>query len=106
MVRPLSVFSGIILLSFASLAGERKLPWAFLPLKEADSAPAVQNTAWPKNRIDFFVLSKFEEAEMPPASQADARFQKLIDRQITFEHAGRDYRLTDVYGKVATDILS
>ena len=30
-----------------------------------------------------------------------------IDHErLTFEHAGRDYRLTDVYGKVATEILA
>ena len=29
----------------------------------------------------------------------------LDHTQLTFEHAGRDYRLTDVYGEAATKIL-
>ena len=30
----------------------------------------------------------------------------LDHTQLTFEHAGRDYRLTDVYGEAATKILA
>jgi hypothetical protein len=26
--------------------------------------------------------------------------------RLTFEYAGRDYRLTDVYGRVVTDLLA
>lgn len=95
------------------------MPWAFLPLKETDSTPVVQNTAWPKNRIDFFILNKLEEAEIPPAAQADARtlarrlsfnltglppkadagFQKLIDGQITIEDEIERLLATPQYGE-------
>ncbi|MBT6849571.1 MAG: DUF1501 domain-containing protein, partial [Opitutae bacterium] len=30
----------------------------------------------------------------------------LDHEQLTYRHAGRDFRLTDVYGKVITDIFA
>jgi len=74
-----------MLLPFGSIAGETKLPWAFLPLAETDSLPSVQNTAWPKTRIDYFILSKLEAAERHPAPQADAR---MLARRLSFDLTG------------------
>src|SRR5688500_7492961 len=44
--------------------------WAFLkPLRPA--LPPVQNAAWPRNDIDYFVLARLEKERIPPSPQAD-----------------------------------
>lgn len=48
---------------------EGRRHWAFLPLS-APKIPTVQNTAWPKNDIDRFLLAKQEERKIKPAPQA------------------------------------
>ena len=37
--------------------------WAFAPLAKPAS-PAVENTRWPENEIDRFILAKLEEAKL------------------------------------------
>jgi hypothetical protein len=44
--------------------------WSF-QLPEPHGAPAVQNTAWPRDAIDNFVLAKLEELQLAPAADAD-----------------------------------
>ncbi|MBM3760279.1 MAG: DUF1553 domain-containing protein [Acidobacteria bacterium] len=43
--------------------------WAFQPLQKP-SAPAVKNTAWPRNSIDNFVLATLEAKNLKPAAEA------------------------------------
>ncbi len=85
MVRAFSVFSGIVLFSFSSSAEERRLPWAFLPLAESKSLPPVQDTTWPKNRIDYFILNRLESSATKPSPQADPR---TLARRLSFDLTG------------------
>ena len=44
--------------------------WAFQPLS-ATKAPAVKNTAWPKNDLDRFILAEMEKNGLQPSPEAD-----------------------------------
>ncbi len=44
--------------------------WAFQP-PTSPPIPAVQNRHWPKNAIDFFILSKLEESGIQPVPPAE-----------------------------------
>ncbi|MFN7936226.1 MAG: PSD1 and planctomycete cytochrome C domain-containing protein [Bryobacteraceae bacterium] len=46
--------------------------WAFQPLRQ-QAAPAVRNTAWPRSRIDGFVLARLEQKGLTPSPAADRR---------------------------------
>ncbi len=51
--------------------------WAFQPVQEM-KAPKVKNAAWPKNKIDNFVLAQLEHAKLPPSKEALPR--ELVER--------------------------
>lgn len=44
--------------------------WAFLPLADV-APPSVQQTAWPRQPIDAFILAKLEAHQLTPAVDAD-----------------------------------
>jgi hypothetical protein len=44
--------------------------WAFLKPKRA-ALPVVQNRAWPRNGVDFFVLARLEKRGLKPGAEAD-----------------------------------
>ncbi|MGB1744806.1 MAG: DUF1549 domain-containing protein, partial [Limisphaerales bacterium] len=46
--------------------------WAFAPLAKP-ATPAVENTRWPENEIDRFILAKLEEAKLQPNRRAENR---------------------------------
>ncbi|MEO6314855.1 MAG: PSD1 and planctomycete cytochrome C domain-containing protein [Chitinophagaceae bacterium] len=58
--------------------------WAFSAPKKT-SLPAVKNTSWPKNEIDFFVLNKMEELNLQPNEEADK--ERLLKR-VCFDITG------------------
>jgi hypothetical protein len=58
--------------------------WAFVPLKEVP-VPDVKNKAWPKNQLDYFVLSKLEKRNIAPNAEADK--ERLLKR-ICFDITG------------------
>ncbi|MEP6727344.1 MAG: PSD1 and planctomycete cytochrome C domain-containing protein [Bacteroidota bacterium] len=51
--------------------------WAFTPPKKS-SPPEVNDKAWPKNEIDFFVLNKMEQTGLQPNEEADK--ERLLKR--------------------------
>ena len=51
--------------------GSGRSHWAFKP-PERSSPPAVQDTKWPRNAIDRFVLARLEAANIKPSAEADA----------------------------------
>ncbi|QIF00909.1 DUF1549 and DUF1553 domain-containing protein [Roseimicrobium sp. ORNL1] len=59
-------------------------PWSFRELRPS-SPPAVQNAAWPRNRIDQFVLAKMEAAGLTPAPPASA---DVLTRRLSFDLTG------------------
>ena len=58
--------------------------WA-LQSPKADEVPEVQNSSWPRNSIDFFILSKLEEAGLNPVPDADRR---TLVRRLYFDLIG------------------
>jgi hypothetical protein len=51
--------------------------WAFRPFRDM-AAPHVEQSAWPRNRLDRFVLQELEAKRLSPSSVADPR--TLIER--------------------------
>ena len=58
--------------------------WSFLPPSQPP-VPKVQNTNWPRNPIDKFVLARMEQAGLHPSPEADR--ERLL-RRITFDLTG------------------
>lgn len=58
--------------------------WSFQPLANPQP-PAVQNTAWPANEIDRFILARIESAQLTPAADADPR---TLVRRLTYDLTG------------------
>ena len=46
--------------------------WSFQPVRE-QAAPAIQQTAWPRTKIDRFILAKLEQNKLKPSAEADPR---------------------------------
>src|SRR5207237_10848561 len=46
--------------------------WAFQPVSQT-AAPLVKQQAWPRKKIDFFVLRELEAKLLSPSAQADPR---------------------------------
>ena len=47
--------------------------------------PAVQDTSWPRTRIDWFILARMEAAGLRPAPEAEAR---VLNRRLAFDLTG------------------
>jgi Protein of unknown function (DUF1549)/Protein of unknown function (DUF1553)/Planctomycete cytochrome C len=58
--------------------------WSFQPIKQ-HSVPKVNNSAWVRNPIDAFILSKLETAGIAPSKQADKR---TLIRRVSFDLTG------------------
>jgi hypothetical protein len=58
--------------------------WSFQPVRKPP-LPTVKNTAWPRNPIDLFVLSKLEQNNLAPAPEAD---RVTLIRRLTFDLLG------------------
>ena len=58
--------------------------WSFLPPKKAPR-PAVKDTEWPRNEIDYFVLSRLEKEGLKPSPEADKR---TLIRRVTLDLTG------------------
>ena len=58
--------------------------WSFQPVKDAP-LPTVQNQAWPKKPLDYFILAKLDEQKLKPVAAADKR---TLVRRATFDLTG------------------
>jgi len=57
--------------------------WAFIPPRSMP-VPTVENTAWPKNPIDNFILQKLEQKGIDPNPEADKeRLLKRVSLDLT-----------------------
>lgn len=73
--------------------------WAFQSIRRTDP-PSVQNTKWPLNAVDKFVLAKLESAELtpsPPASRA------ALIRRVSFVLTGLPPSVDQVQDFVSSD---
>jgi hypothetical protein len=64
--------------------GPKPLPWSFAPLKRV-APPKVNDAAWPKTRIDYFILAKMEAVGLKPAPRAEDR---VLQRRLAFDLTG------------------
>ncbi|MEX2397839.1 MAG: DUF1553 domain-containing protein, partial [Balneolales bacterium] len=71
---------------------EWKPHWAYIP-PEIGELPEVENTSWPQNPIDYFVLSKLEAQGLNPSAKASR--EKLI-RRVSFDLTGLPPTLAEV----------
>jgi hypothetical protein len=58
--------------------------WAFV-VPNRTAVPEVRNRSWPRNQIDFFILSRLESVGLQPQTQADRA--KLL-RRVTLDLTG------------------
>lgn len=58
--------------------------WSFQPVNDP-AVPKVRNANWPRTGIDHFILARMEQADVTPASAADAR---TLLRRVTFDLTG------------------
>ena len=58
--------------------------WAFVPPKRPRLAK-VNNSAWPRNGIDHFVLAKLEQSQLAPSPEAD---KATLLRRVSFDLTG------------------
>ncbi len=61
-----------------------KTHWSFQPAHNP-RPPAIRNSAWPRNGIDRFILSRLERERMSPNPQADPR---VLIRRVYFDLIG------------------
>ena len=62
----------------------KALHWSFQPIQNPPE-PAVQNTSWPRNSLDRFILAKLEAQGRQPAPAANRR---TLIRRATFDLTG------------------
>ena len=60
------------------------LHWSFVT-PQRPTLPKVNNTSWPRNPIDYFVLARFEQEGLKPSSEAD---KALLLRRVTLDLTG------------------
>lgn len=58
--------------------------WSYVPCRRP-AVPAVQNSAWPRNAIDHFILERLEREALKPAPAAD---RVALLRRVTFVLTG------------------
>ncbi|MEM9674090.1 MAG: PSD1 and planctomycete cytochrome C domain-containing protein [Bacteroidota bacterium] len=72
------------LIKWIEQGAEWKNHWAFTAPIKAD-IPEVQNTEWPRNEIDYFVLDKLESLQLTPSEEAD---KETLIRRLSFDLNG------------------
>jgi hypothetical protein len=68
--KPLTDAQKQILEQWIAEGAEYEAHWAFVPPRQA-SLPAVKQTEWPKNAIDYFILARLEAEGLTPSPEAD-----------------------------------
>lgn len=58
--------------------------WALQPIRKS-AVPEVQETDWPQDEIDAFILARLEEKKLSPAGDAD---RHTLLRRVTFDLTG------------------
>ncbi len=73
-----------ILKKWIQQGAEWQQHWSFTPPKQSDIPEVVQKD-WPKNEIDYFILSRLEKENIKPSPEADK--ERLI-RRLSFDLTG------------------
>ncbi|CAG5018122.1 hypothetical protein DYBT9275_05934 [Dyadobacter sp. CECT 9275] len=81
-----------ILIRWIREGAEYKPHWAFVK-PEKTEMPEVKNEDWPKNPIDYFILSKLEEENLTPSKEAG---KELLLRRVTLDLTGLPPTLSEI----------
>ena len=81
------------------LAARRAGHWAWRPI-ERTTAPAVQQSSWPSDELDRFVLAKLEESGLLPAQPAD---RATWLRRVTYDLTGLPPSVGELNAFLAND---
>ena len=73
--------------------------WAFVPL-QSPSLPDIRYSQWPRNAIDYFVLSSLKEQSSVPSQEAT---RESLLRRISFDLTGLPPLLSEIDEFVADD---
>jgi len=84
--------------SFA-ITDEQRSFWSFRDI-HAVAPPTVQQSDWPRNNIDRFVLSAMEQNQLSPATAADKR---MLLRRATFDLVGLPPTIEELDAFLADD---
>ena len=71
---------------------EWKPHWSFMPV-QAPVRPSVVAAEWPRNDLDYFVLSRLEREGLSPSSEAD---RAVLLRRVTLDLTGLPPTLTEI----------
>ncbi|GAB3996800.1 DUF1553 domain-containing protein [Spirosoma daeguense] len=82
--RFLTPYEKAVLMKWIEQGATYKPHWALIK-PEIATLPTVKNTSWPKNPIDFFVLSSLEKAGLKPSPEAD---KETLLRRVTLDLTG------------------
>lgn len=80
----LSAKEKAILIKWIEQGAEYKPHWAFVKPEKAN-VPDVNNTAWPINAIDHFILQRLEEENIKPSARAQ---KELLLRRLSLDLTG------------------
>lgn len=61
-----------------------QIHWAYVPPRRS-ALPSVKVSAWPRNEIDYFVLSRIEQENLKPSLEAD---KNTLIRRLSFDLTG------------------
>lgn len=82
--KPLTEIQKDLLQRWVAEGASYQMHWAFEPPEKADT-PAVQNSAWPRNDLDRFVLARLEQEGISPSPEAD---KATLIRRVTQDLTG------------------
>ena len=90
--KPLSASDAALLRRWVSEGAAWKKHWAFLP-PEHLPVPGVTNTAWVRNELDHFILSRLEKEGLQPNPEAD---RATLIRRATLDLTGLPPTIAEV----------
>ena len=82
--RQLTAYDKAVLIRWIEQGAVYKPHWAFIKPQERP-VPALQDSRWPRNPIDHFVLQKLQEKKMQPSPPADP---ETLLRRVTLDLTG------------------
>lgn len=88
-----------LILKWIEQGATYKPHWSLIPPEKPD-LPAVENAAWPRNGIDFFVLARLEEEALAPTDEAS---KETLLRRVTFDLTGLPPTLDEIDAFLADD---
>ncbi len=68
--KPLSAKEKDLLRRWVAQGGEYQKHWSFLP-PARPALPTVRDRSWPRNAVDYFILSRLEREGLKPSPEAD-----------------------------------